>query len=60
MEMNEYLAGMVGLFFIYAIIWYIISMGWVDSGFLDPIGKILGLCALVYTAIFVVNKIREE
>jgi hypothetical protein len=60
LEKNEYLAYMIGLFFIYVILWYITLNGWMPSSFLTPIGQLLGLCALIITAIFVVNQLRGE
>lgn len=59
MELNEYLAAMIGLGFIYIIIWYMTIVQWVPESFLNPISQILGFIALVLTAIFVVSKISE-
>jgi hypothetical protein len=60
LETTHYLASMVALFFIYIIILYVTAMGWMLSEFLTPIGQLLGLCALIYTAIFIVSKIKGE
>ena len=60
LNLNSYLASMIGLGFIYVILWYSTVNNWVPSDFLGPIGAILGLCALVLTAIFVVKAIRGE
>lgn len=59
MELNDYLAGMAGLLFIYVIIWYLTVNSWFPQLLLSPISAVLGLCALVLTAIFVVSWIRE-
>lgn len=60
MELNEYLASIVGLGFIYVILSYLTIINWMSSDFLGPIGAILGLCALVLTAIFVVSAIKGD
>ena len=60
MELNWYLASMVGLGFIYVILWYVTINNWMPSEYLTPIGAILGLCALVLTAIFFVSQIKEN
>lgn len=60
MELNEYLASVIGLFFIYIILWYLTWINVMPSSFLTPIGQLLGLCWLVLTAIFVVSQLRGE
>jgi hypothetical protein len=60
LELTEYLASIVGLGFIYVILWYLTINNWMPSDFLGPIGAILGLCALVLTAIFVVSAIKGD
>lgn len=58
METNEYLASMAGLFFIFIVVWYLTSMNWIPGNLLTPIGQLLGLCAIVVTAIYVVSQIK--
>lgn len=60
LELNEYLGMTVGLGFIHVILWYLTLNGWMPSSYLSPIDALLGLCALVLTAIFVVGAIREH
>jgi hypothetical protein len=60
METSEYLAFMVGLGFIHVILWYLTLNNWMPSGYLGPIDTLLGLVALVLTAIFVVEAIHEH
>lgn len=51
---------MVGLFFIYATLWYLATENWMPSSYLAPIGSLIGLCALLYTGIFAVSKIKGD
>jgi len=60
METREYMTGIAGLFFIYVILWYLTLNNWMSSDYLAPIGQLLGLCALVLTAIYVVEQIRGD
>jgi hypothetical protein len=60
LEINEYLASMAALFFIYIIIWYVTQNAWLPDAFLGPVGQVLGLLALILTAIFVISQIRER
>lgn len=60
MEINEYVASMAALFFIYIIVWYVTLNAWLPDAFLGPVGQIIGLLALILTAIFVVSQIRER
>lgn len=59
MEINDYLAGIAGIFFIYVIVWYTTINDWVPREFLTPVSQLLGLVAIVYTAIFVVDQLKE-
>ncbi len=60
LEIGDYLASMAGLFFIYIIIWYIILNQWLPTALLSPIGSVLGLAAIILTAIFVVDALRSS
>jgi hypothetical protein len=59
LELNDYLAGMAGLLFIYIIVWYMVSNAWISGTLLNPISQLLGLAAILLSAIFVVEQIRE-
>jgi len=58
-ETSEYLASIVGLGFFLIILWYIVSQGWLPEWLFQLAPPLIGLIALVLTAIFVVEKIRE-
>ncbi len=60
MKTREYLAIMVGLVFIYIILWYLTLNKWMPSSFLTPVWQLLVLFGLVATGIFVVTQLKGE
>jgi hypothetical protein len=50
---------MAGLLFIYIVTWYIIVNKWLPETLLGPTGAVLGLVAIILTAIFVVDALRS-